>query len=281
MVNHLQDEILDIINEEEDFNGGKMDSEKVNKLLNNRDYFLKIMHTNIRSVSKNIDNLLIFIESYNLQNFDIIALSETFQLVSTNNCNIPGYQLFYNGARYNRNDGVILLVKNGIQVNFSSMQMHNSKATVSRLIFERNKISFGLTVTYKPPPIPQTTFIDDLHSFLESTASCNIEILLGDINMNILNNIDNSVAKYLAVMNSLGFQSYINSATRSLSNTCLDHIFVKQKFKSNNLLISSCILEEDITDHSPVILLVGQKEKTDKINQLETVTKNKLNIINF
>lgn len=281
MVNHLLDEILDTISDEETFCGGKIDSGQVNELTNNKDTFLKIMHLNIRSVNKNLDNLLTFIESYELQNFDIIALSETFQLLSTNNCNIPGYQLFYNEAKYNKNDGVILLVKNNIQVNFSCTQLPNSEVTVGRLIFERNDILFGMTAIYKPPPIPQRIFIDDLHSFLESSANCTIEILLGDININILNNNDNNVANYLSILSSLGFQYYIKSITRSLTNSCLDHIFVKQKIKSNNLFIKSCILEEDITDHSPVMLFIGQKEKNNKVNQMETVIKTKLNVLKF
>lgn len=279
MVNHKQDEILDIVEEEDVSIGVKVDNNEIKQLALGES-LLNVVHVNIRSINKNIDNLITFIESYKLQCIDIFVLSETFQLVSTSNCNIPNYQLFYNEASYNKNDGVIVLVKDGINVNFRHEKLNISGATVGRLEFQLNNILFGLTAVYKPPPISKVDFISDLQIFLEGLMVTNIEILIGDINIDILDRKDNNANDYLALMNSLGFQSYINSVTRELSGSCLDHVFVKQKLKSNNIKLNSYIFNEDITDHSPVMLLVRQKKIVQE-NCNSTVRRSKLNMTKF
>lgn len=110
----------------------------------------------------------------------------------------------------------------------------------------------------------------------------NIEIFVGDININILETNDNHVTNYLAMMNSLGFQSYINSITRSISKTCLDHLFINQKLNSGILCFESYILEEDITDHSPIMFFVRQRgDPQENLMQSQNHMKSKLNIPKF
>lgn len=280
MVIHSQDQVLDIINEDSDLRSKSVDITEMKELQYSGGNFLRIIHFNIRSINKNMDGLLTFLESYKLRYIDIIVLTETFQLASTTNCNIPGYQFFYNEATFNKNDGVIILVKDNIDVDFSFEVLNISRATLGRITFRMNDVSFGLTAVYKPPPIPNIDFVHDIHSFLDNEARESIEIFIGDININLLNNNDNDVIEYLALMNSIGYQSYINSVTRSLSKTCLDHIFVKKRLSLDSLQLSSFVINEDITDHSPVVLFVGQ-EKSDKKtfnNEQKHQIKSKINI---
>ena len=98
-------------------------------------------------------------------------LTETFQIDSINNCNIPDYKVFYNEANYNKNDGVVILVKTHLNVDFSFNQLPNSGVTLSRINFEINGKTFGLTATYKPPPIPKADFIEEIYAYLE-TINC-------------------------------------------------------------------------------------------------------------
>lgn len=282
MVLNTQDDILEQIGEENNLQGKMVDQKGLELIKNSKKCFFSLIHFNIRSLNKNIDNLLTFIETYNLHYIDIIVLTETFQIDSIKNCNIPNYQLFYNKANYNKNDGTIILVKDHINVDFSFTHLQNSRATLSHISFELNDITFGLTAVYKPPPISKTDFVNDIYTYFENLALSNVEVFVGDVNINILEKKDNHVANYLSLMNTLGFRSYINSVTRSISKTCLDHLFINKKLKSNNISLDSYIVEEDITDHSPIVLLVSEKIISENlISPLENKNKTKLNINKF
>lgn len=282
MVLITNDDILERINEENENMGELVDMLKLKNMHKDQnDSILSLIHFNIRSLKKNIDNLLLFIETYNLNYIDVIVLSETFQIDSTKNCSIPGYQLFYNEANYNRNDGMLILAKNHINVEFTFTKLPNSGATLSRLNFNINNITFGLTATYKPPPISKADFITDIHDYMESLTYHNLELFVGDVNIDILEINDNNVANYLSTMSTLGFQPYINKITRPISGTCLDHIFVNKKLQCSKINLNSYILEGDITDHSPVMLTIRQQDVSLKLVNNQEIPRNKLNIVKF
>lgn len=242
---------------------------------------LNLVHLNIRSVNKNFENLLLLLENFRLSLCDVIVLSECFQILSTDQCNIPGYDTFYNQADYNKNDGVIILVKSDVNAQFSCSRLPSSHATVGRISFRVNNISFGITAVYKPPPILKQAFIADLHSYFEINLLQNIEIFLGDININILDPENSDVCNYLSTLARMGFKPYIESITRPETETCLDHIFVNQKLKIKNMTFSSYILDTDITDHYPIMLNVCKNDFVSRDvvgNTRSAVCKTRLNL---
>lgn len=243
---------------------------------------LNIIHLNIRSVHKNFDSLILLLESFRLSHCDIIVLSECFRISSTDQCNIPGYDTFYNQADYNKNDGVIILVKSDINAQFSYNRLPNSHATVGRISFKIHNISFGITAVYKPPPVSKQEFIADLHSFFETTLLQNIEIFIGDININVLNPENNDVCDYLSTLARLGFRPYIESITRPETGTCLDHIFVNRKLKVKNMSCCSYILDTDITDHYPIMLNINMSDFTSHDGGTQdTIVRTKLHLNKF
>lgn len=284
MVQLEQDEILETIGTHQGQKSTLVDSNLLHNKIKDSKIIFNLLHVNIRSMVKNIDKLLLLLESFNLYFNDIIVLSETFKISSIELCNIPNYQLFYNYADYNKNDGVIILVKKHISPEFSTFKLPVSLATVSRLCCVVNNIKIGITAVYKPPPISKTTFIDDIHAYIHNITriSNNFEIFVGDVNINILN-VDNDVHNYLSVMSLLGFESYINTATRFDSNACLDHVFVNQKLKSNNLALDSYVLDSHMTDHGPIMLnIVSKNDNLNTTNNSpQLIRKNKLDIDKF
>lgn len=88
----------------------------------------------------------------------------------------------------------------------------------------------------------------------------NIEIFIGDININILDKLDNNVNNYLNILSNKGFFSYINKPTRQTENsaTTIDHIFVKSDtFKNRVTEMNSAILQTSLTDHYTIILSIN------------------------
>lgn len=274
MVQMDQDELLETMNMENNKPTSVMvDRDMLKSRVRQNKLCFNLLHLNIRSIAKNIDNLLLLINSFELHFNDIIVLSETFKISSTEHYNIPNYQLFYNGADFNKNDGVIIYVKNNVDAEFSTSRLPNSLVTVSRLTCTINNIKIGITAVYKPPPVSKSDFTDDLYAYLETVNACgdnnNYEIFLGDINIDLMN-VDNDAHRYETVMSHLGFKSYINTVTRFESKTCLDHIFVNEKLKTGKLRLESYVLDTHVTDHGPTMLSVfSDDEKSISGNSLE------------
>ncbi|KAL3265779.1 hypothetical protein HHI36_009977 [Cryptolaemus montrouzieri] len=143
-------EILDV---SEDQRGQLVNGEELAgevSLMNNQ---LNVIHLNIRSVRKIFDNLLLLFQAYNLFFYDVIVLSECFQINSAEEFNNPGFTTFYGEGNYNRNDGVITFIKSGIHVEVVHVKLPTSGTTVSKMSFKFNNISYGITATYKRPPM--------------------------------------------------------------------------------------------------------------------------------
>ncbi|KAL3280768.1 hypothetical protein HHI36_004000 [Cryptolaemus montrouzieri] len=132
-------------------------------------------------MAKNLDNLMLLLHDFDLHFNDIIILSETYRTSSVAQCNVPGYQLFYNSA--DKNNGVIVLVKNTIMCEFSAEKLPISLATVCRITCVVNGIKIGITAVYKLPTIPKNDFVKDIHNYVEINelgSDNNLELLVGD-----------------------------------------------------------------------------------------------------
>lgn len=245
-----------------------------NELLKNSN--LKIFNMNIRSLAHNFDELLILMSSIQQNKFDIIILTETFQISSLDNFNIPDYNIYYNQGKINRNDGVVVYTKTNLGAKADIV--NHLDTNILRIKFEEENIKYGLSATYRSHEIPIYSFLLKLKDYL-STCKENNEIFLGDINIDILGTTQESL-DYLNIMSEYGFISHINEYTREIndSRSCLDHIFFKstQTFKS----VNGIILQTTITDHYSTILTINYtmtklgKNQTMK-TKIQKLDKNK------
>lgn len=119
--------------------------------INDNKINFKLLHMNIRSINKNMDELLIFIDELNNNNCDLdcIILSECWQIHDLIRFNIDGYETFYNNSSYNQNDGVIIFVKTKYR---PTVQINNFDFNYNIIRVELcyyNKI-IGVTGVYRP-----------------------------------------------------------------------------------------------------------------------------------
>ena len=65
---------------------------------------LNIFHPIIRSLKKTFDELIVYIENIKMVNFDIIILSETWNIDEVGYFEIRSFKVFYNESCYNKSD---------------------------------------------------------------------------------------------------------------------------------------------------------------------------------
>lgn len=226
-----------------------------------------IFHFNIRSIRKNFNELLVYLDS-EFDCVDIVVLSECWLRDIGDNYAIPGYSMYCNESRFNKNDGVIVYIKDTISV--ESIVLHMTETNLLKITFEifgiYTNIYIGLTASYRSPATDVRRFVDDLTSCFSDMKHQSVEIFLGDININLLDNLSGDVNYYRSSLIEKGFRSYINIPTRVTeeSGTVIDHIFVRKRKTVENIGLVSSVIETNITDHFCTSLILEMRDSIGK-----------------
>lgn len=213
--------------------------------------YFKIIHTNIRSIAKNYDEMLCFLHQISGE-FEIIVLTETNIVYDLQIFNMKGYITIYNDGNFNKCDGIIIFVKDTLNISHNIVYLGPIKCIEVEITHNNSKIV--LTCIYKSPRIIPQTFNQELFQYLQTKKHINNHIITGDINIDLLSDED-YIEEYKNILNYFDFTSYINRYTRKQSKTCLDHFFVKIEQKQNIQSVESFVFDYDVTDHSPIALL--------------------------
>lgn len=202
-----------------------------------------VLCQNIRSVQRNFDNLLVFLSELDLC-IDIIVLTECWTSENSHIPAISGYQSFYTKKSLNQNDGVIVYVKEEINVLVKEVEITEGNCLILTI-----DSTYSIVCSYRPPCFSSPiNYLSSIQNILSNCSTENI-IFTGDINIDIMpTNTNNYALDYLNLMASLGLRPAINCPTRI--NTCIDHFMVKSKLK-----ICSAVFEA-LTDHSPILLVM-------------------------
>lgn len=242
------------------------------------DLGFRILHVNIRSAAKNLQELIVLLNSTEVH-FETIVLSECWNIDDTTVHNIQGYKLLYNESRLNKNDGVLVYIQDSLPYTYEVKLIDVTKAMQIEINY-LGKIIL-LTAVYRLPSTSLETFLAHLGNFMENCKrQCDVNIFLGDLNINILNN-DHNTQDYLTILSGQGFLSAINMPTRVQNETksCIDHMFIRQSTESCKcipLVIKTCL-----TDHysiaAQIVFSKKQCEKpSNKFLVRKCLDKNKL-----
>ncbi|KAG5888731.1 hypothetical protein JTB14_023806 [Gonioctena quinquepunctata] len=244
---------------------------------------LGIIHFNIRSMHKNFEELLIYIES-ELCNIDIIILSETWNMSSVNNYFIPLFSIHYNESKFNNNDGLIVYTKNTLNIKNVIIQKF-SECNILRINLTVDLTTIGITASYRPPSTDMNLYIADLGTYLSKLQKLQVEFFLGDININLNDKHSNKVNLYVNTLTEHGYISYINTFTRvsETSKSIIDHIFARTDTTvKNEVEIKPMMIKTDLTDHYSIGATIAFNQKlanktTDKENIFKSIDYVKLN----
>lgn len=214
-------------------------------------FSLKIFHINIRCYYKNIDEVLIVLDS--LQTcFDIIVLTEAWIDEDRALISLDNYDVFCTSDNWNRNDGVVVYVRT--RLDCVSKQTRIGEATGLQLDFDLDNRHFCVLAIYRSPNMNCDLFLNELQGYYSKLINKNSYILIGDINIDTLL-IDKDSAQtdyYLDILYGAGFSQCINLPTRVTdhSQSCIDHLFIKH---FNYKAVCSGVLEIEATDHYAII----------------------------
>jgi hypothetical protein len=240
---------------------------------------INVFQMNIRSIKKNFDQL-----TYVLQNscidFHIIVLTETWVTDEYNfNFKLNGYIEISKPGNLNKCDGVCVFVKDSLSVSAVNLSIAESNSIMIKVKDPKANLELTVIAIYRSPAGNIEVFLEELNECLKSVGTSDNVALVGDLNINIINN-SNVTNEYMNIMSINGFKSYINKTTREnmASESCIDHIFLKNSsFDPNN--IRGIIFKTSITDHYSTGLIlktIETKRRNTKTMYIESINFNAL-----
>lgn len=205
---------------------------------------LTIMHINIRSLNKNFDELCLNLNALRHKP-SILICTETWTLQNTACYIMEDYDLHYTKGNLTGADGVVVYVSKHLKANTSQINTINI-GLIKAIEIKLKLLDTDLLITaiYRVHVIKKDDFIDDLNNYLMKLTKEKNHVILGDLNINLLDDdIDTEIYKNNLIEK--GYISYINTITRQMSGTCIDHIFAKLTLKN----VNTFIIKSGITDH--------------------------------
>lgn len=217
-------------------------------------YRFKVLHANIRSVQRNFDSFLVVFQRLNIP-FDAIVFSECWINELSIIKQIEGYKCYNSTKFINKSGGVIIYLNNKWSGNVTEPEIDDANSLMVEV-----PNAFTLVALYRSPSFTNPDrFISSLGKIISPINRNSCTIVLGDTNINILADDDNSSA-YLDTFAASNLISSINSPTHCLS--CIDHLFVPTTTRAE-----AVICPVDLTDHS--LIMAGFSVNNYRTNPLK------------
>ena len=235
---------------------------KLSKLPKDTENCLSILHLNIRSAVKNLDNFTTYLQGLD-HTFPLIGFSETWFTSDNKDCyGIDGYIPEHNCRPIRTGGGVSIYIKENIEYTPRKDLFQNNKK-IECVFIELDKEQFGkdknivVGVIYRPPD----TDIKEFNKLISEVLSClhterKLVYLIGDFNINLLNADKHADTQDFAdLMFSQSLIPHITKPTRvtSRSATLIDNIFTNNIVDNETVLTG--LLYNDVSDHFPVFYI--------------------------
>ena len=231
-----------------------------------------ITHVNIRSLNKNINELHLLYDHSIKHKFDIIALSEVWNVTSVDTFPLTDYVLEVNCRQGNeRGGGVGAYIHK--QVNYEILDFNVAHAESLWLKVSKNNIdNFVIGVIYRKPNTNIDEFLNGLLGVLENIniGRANV-VLIGDYNIDLSLTGTPKISDFLSAIESTGMQQIISSPTRmtNLTSSLIDHVYTNV----HNYAIHSGVIETDVSDHFPIFVIFKGQNGSEKSSFVRKVTR--------
>lgn len=240
--------------------------QNISQILNSQT--IKILHMNIRSLRKNIDQFSLFLESIS-QQIEVIVLTEAFINKDITNFHLPSYDCITKGGSLTKNEGVAIYYKKYLKINSIEHNLSDCTSIMLNIADTQRKYNLNLLGIYRTPSIRDPEpFINSLGNLIKHHSPT----VVGDININIKDDSSPYTDSYLNMFSEHGYISCINDHTRTTESTesCIDHIFIPNKLYDNRIIALN--IQTSITDHFSQIICLPLAIPTKKIQHSITKT---------
>ena len=244
----------------------------------NRNNLISVLHVNIRSLTKNVDQLHQLICSLTVQP-EVIAITET-KLNSRSNVDLiqlENYNFTYKNSLSNAG-GVGVYIKKELEfterkdIEFCDESVESIWTDIN--ITKKQKITIG--VLYRHPGHQIDKFSEQISNhLLNLSVSKQPVYITGDFNINFLDKTNKSTQNYFLMTKSYNFHNIIKQSTRvsKTTSSCIDHFYTNNK----NSIHSKYILVNPISDHFPLYCTLKLKYTSKKSQPLYIRNFSKLN----
>ena len=221
--------------------------DEFNELNLNKQSSFGIMHLNIASLNKYLDDLHNFLCSVHLP-FKIIGISEhKIYINKTLNNNLKGYTFIFNNISSSHGGTGIFISEDLLYKRRNDLEICKKdkfESVFAEILFPGKK-NIICGCIYRHPSMSVNEFVDDFLS--ETLTKINSEnkkcIFMGDFNIDLLrSNTNNATSYFLDTLNSFFFIPQIIQPTRlaKTSKTLIDNIFfnsIEYETISGNFLV--------------------------------------------
>lgn len=213
---------------------------------------LKVSHLNVRSLQAHLNEVR---ESVHTDGVDILALTETwlFRRTPSADIAIDGYKL-YRRDFDRRGAGLAFYVRKCpcLKVRLLPDVCVDEQYCLQISVNSTNII---VCVVYRNHSLSRSVFLNNLESLVANCmANSDKIIILGDMNINLLDHEDHFTFRYIESLSEIGMNQLISEPTRGTS--LLDHIFVSEDVSVN----SSGVLNSSISDHDTTFCVLNIKK---------------------
>ena len=235
---------------------------------------LKMIHLNIRSLLKKIDQLRTILEGSNIE---IFTLSETWlhSKVDTHMIQIQGYTAYRldretmnANLTTKRGGGLVTYVKNtSLDVYVKDAENTSTKDIEIQWfkIKRKNTKTITLANVYRPPNGNLDRAIKTIEKGLRALVQPNDEtVILGDFNIDYKNKSSPKFKKIKFFERANALEQMICTTTRNskTSSTILDMVFTNMKY-----IKEAGTLDSFLSDHQPIFLLKKKVKTTGRQEQ--------------
>ena len=232
----------------------------------------KIVHLNIRSLPRKIDQLRLILEGSTI---DIMTLSETWlhSKIDAQLVHVQGYNTYRldrtirQGAKVKRGGGLVIYAKTSLDVYVQEAECTSNADVEVQWVRVRRHRSKDLVLAnvYRPPLGKVEKALKQLGQNLDSLAKPTDEVLImGDFNVNYQNQRSPNYKKIKFFEKANSLDQKISTTTRNTktSKTLLDLALTNIKY-----IRAAGALDSFLSDHQPIFILKKKKKNTGKNEQ--------------
>lgn len=246
-----------------------------------------VLHTNIRSLTKNYSQLTYHISKHQ-NKIDLIVLTEV-NISESLSCmfNIKGYTMHTKLRKSRKGGGIIIYIRQNLTFTKVTHHTLHSECIIGNITTSQH-FSIFLCALYRPPGNSKHLFLrTELPQILSKHCPTGNFILIGDLNLD-LKEESMTTDRYVNLLSERGLQCAISDYTTvemlkgSVTKSCIDHIFIRYCTGD----VHSAALGTVLADHRmTVATLTGVRPVQDVLKKISLINKtvlyDKLNKIDW